>query len=194
MADVLITLLLWIPIVIWLVLAVVGLYYGYKEVSESLVDIEAVKEDRLDHVTLDKDPRLDVAQGNYSTAWKNLATQGIFMFVGLLTVFLRVFFHSEFDEVNLARSIILPFVLVAGEGFLVSQMVSMSVTRKLVSDKSRAILLEKEKTEGRAESQKTLKARAENEKKILGIREESEAGITKNRADNEIKMREDDGL
>lgn len=195
------TLLMWIPIVIWMVLAVVGLYYGYKEVTESLEDVEAVKEDRLDHVTIDQDPRLDVALGNYSTAWKNIATQGIFLFVGLLTVFIRIYFHSQFEEVNLLRAVVLPFLLLAGEAFLVSQIVSMSRTRKTVSDKARNILLEKQKNEGLGETNKVIEERAKNERKLERgrVKDEEQVAedritrermIVEDRADNEIKMRE----
>ncbi len=185
------------PTVVWILLTIVGLAYGYKEVKESLEDYNAVEADRLDHVPFDEDPRVDVAQGNFSTAWKNMATQSVFLLVGMLSVFLRIYFYSEFEQVNVIRAVIVPAIIVIGEAFLVSQVISMSRIRENVKTKARKILLDKQRADNLIQSdpnnkkvfeEKIAQDRLNDEERITSQRTENEKRISDERKDNEERI------
>jgi len=191
MIDILTQTVFWGPTVIWLLLTVVGLYFGYKELHESGEDVETVEEDRLNHIPIEKDPRMDVAKGNFNIAWKNMLIQSMFLVVGVVGIFLRIYFYSQFEEVNIIRNVIVPPIVLVGEALLVSQLIGMSRTRKKVNDKSRDILLEKQVNESRGESEGVVMARARNEEMISKGIEQSEKNITNERAERELKIVKD---
>lgn len=178
------------PTVLWILLTIIGLAYGYKEVKESLEDYSAVEADRLDHVSFDEDPRVDVALGNYSTAWKNMAAQSVFLLVGMLSVFLRIYFYSQFQEVNIIRAVAIPLIIVLGEAFLVSQVISMSHIRESVKTKARKILVAKQQADDLVRSDperkkmfeaKVAEDRLQDEKEIVKMRKNNEDRIDKER-------------
>lgn len=121
----------WFPTVIWTLLCIVGIYYGYREIKECKEDMSVVEKDKNSF-------KFIVASSNRSNAIRNMGIQFVFIGAAILTTYFKLQEPNPWSvdsEVSLVRAIFVPALFIFAEYLLISNLIEFSIMRRAIKKK-----------------------------------------------------------
>ncbi len=132
----------WFPTMIWTILCIVGIHYGYKETKECREDLTNIERDK-------NSLKFIVARSNRINALRNIKVQISFLGVAVLITYFKLQEPNPWvvdSEESFIRALVAPIFFIFSEYLLISNLMEINNMRKLIKEKvdKRKIELEKE--------------------------------------------------